>query len=62
MYSFINLYDINVSTKYIAIPEDKDLLNNYLYTIDAFPYFVNYREECIVNDVSININDIDFLL
>lgn len=62
MYSIKNLSNIAVTTDFIAIPIDKDILNLYHTTCNPFPYFVDFRNECIVNNINIDYNDIDFLL
>lgn len=64
-YSIKNKDNIsNINTKFIAIPCDKDLLyKNTKYIItSAFPYFVDFRHECIIDNININSDNIDFLL
>ena len=64
-YSIKNKDNIsNINTEFIAIPCDKDLLyKNTKYIItSAFPYFVDYRHECIIDNININSDNIDFLL
>lgn len=49
----------NVNTDKIAIPQDKDILDNIQHdTIDEIPYFVNYRTENIINNMNISTNDL----
>lgn len=55
-YSLKNIDNITINTTKLAIPIDKDILNNIDNTmVNEIPFFVNYREEKLENNVNINI-------